>query len=190
MKCKCGCGQELSIKASKEAQQPSRQKRNMGYIRGHRHKGHLHPNWNGGRFISTQGYVLIYKPEHPFCNGRGYIAENRLVMENHINRYLYPHERVHHINGNKQDNKLENLLIVNMSEHMSFHIKNNPSMLSHLKNNTFAAKFTYDEIKAIKLLAMSKIMKQKDIAKLFNTNPRTIRTIKANKRLYHQKVII
>lgn len=85
-------------------------------------RGPIHHNWKGGREISS-GYVHILKPDHPFSNNRGYIREHRLVIENHIGRYLQPFEVVHHINGIKDDNRLENLeLIDSHSEHMKQHL--------------------------------------------------------------------
>jgi hypothetical protein len=65
--------------------------------------------WKGGRTLETQGYVRIYSPSHPRCDRRGYVLEHRLVMEAHLGRTLLPTEVVHHINGIKDDNRIENL---------------------------------------------------------------------------------
>jgi len=52
-----------------------------------------------------------------------WVFEHRLVVENFIKRELTKEEEVHHINGNKQNNSINNLMIFsNHSEHMSFEI--------------------------------------------------------------------
>jgi len=66
-------------------------------------------HWKGGRTI-LQGYIRIYSPNHPYKSKHGYVAEHRLIMEQHIGRFLNPSERVHHINGIKTDNRIENLV--------------------------------------------------------------------------------
>lgn len=70
--------------------------------------------WRGGRHKSKKGYVLIYKPKHyPFAKKRKYVREHRLIMEKAIGRYLRQEEVVHHKNGIKDDNRIENLLLFN-----------------------------------------------------------------------------
>jgi hypothetical protein len=70
-----------------------------------------HPLWKGGRLVGTDGYVYIYKPDHPQCTKAGYVNEHRLVMERHIGRYLkpYPGETVHHLYGPRDSNDIKNL---------------------------------------------------------------------------------
>ncbi len=75
----------------------------------------LHPNWKG--FHIFKGYILIKNKNHPHARSDGYVLEHRIVMEKEIGRYLKPTEIVHHINGNKSDNRIKNLVIVNIHEH-------------------------------------------------------------------------
>ena len=85
-------------------------------------KGEKNFKWKGGRYKSTQGYIFILKPEHPRANCRGYVAEHTLVAENGLGRFLLRKEEVHHINGDKTDNRFENFIVFpNRSEHTKFH---------------------------------------------------------------------
>lgn len=69
------------------------------------------PNWKGGRYISHHGYVIVrVSDDHPFTY-KGYIREHRFVMEKKLGRFLKPEEQVHHINGIKTDNRIENLML-------------------------------------------------------------------------------
>ncbi len=70
-----------------------------------------HHNWKGGRTTDSNGYIkLLSKPSHPGgINRTGYIFEHRLVMARHLGRSLLSGETVHHINGDRADNRIENL---------------------------------------------------------------------------------
>ena len=73
-------------------------------------------NWRGGRTMIGE-YVYLGSPNHPNKNSGGYVAEHRLVMEKKIGRYLTSNEEVHHINGIKDDNRIENLELVIKERH-------------------------------------------------------------------------
>ena len=73
--------------------------------------------WKGGRTKDGDGYVLIYKPDHPYPNSHHYVYEHRLIMEKKLGRYLTNDEVVHHINGVKDDNREENLKLINKKTH-------------------------------------------------------------------------
>lgn len=94
--------------------------------------GDNHHNWKGG-IILKHGYRMIWHPHHPHPNKDGYVHEHRLVMEKHLGRFLDPKEVVHHENGNKTDNSLENLILFsNHSEHMKHHHPKGIKLQRHL----------------------------------------------------------
>ena len=76
--------------------------------------------WKGGRVIK-HGYVELYMPDHPMSNKDGYVREHRLVMAQHLGRMLKPYEDVHHIDGNRMNNHISNLMLLTRSEHTSLH---------------------------------------------------------------------
>ncbi len=82
--------------------------------------GKLATNWKGGRIVTSR-YVWIYKPEHPYARKSGYVQEHRIIVEQNIGRILEPQEMVHHLNGNPQDNRIENLQVASKKEHSRSH---------------------------------------------------------------------
>lgn len=80
-------------------------------------------NWKGGRYIDGNGYVKIWKPDHIFVDSKGYVKEHRLVYEEHFKCCLLPWAVIHHINKNKQDNRIENLMpFFSHSLHISYEL--------------------------------------------------------------------
>lgn len=68
------------------------------------------PNYGSGRYIKN-GYVMVFQKGHPRASGSkgNYVFEHIIVMEKYLGRYLTKDENVHHKNGVREDNRIENL---------------------------------------------------------------------------------
>lgn len=78
--------------------------------------GKEHYRWKGGKDITNQGYYRIT------VNGKR-VLEHRYLMEKKIGRKLFRYEHIHHIDGNKLNNNIENLLLVSPRQHQNIHHK-------------------------------------------------------------------
>lgn len=75
------------------------------------------------KLSKVAGRVAVYVPDHPKANNRGYVLRYRLVMEEHLGRYLREDEEVHHLNEDPTDDRLENLEVMSIAEHARLHAK-------------------------------------------------------------------
>lgn len=75
--------------------------------RGIADRGEGNPNWKGGRTMHVGGYVRLQV--YGIGDKRGRIFEHTYIMEKHLGRPLLKNENVHHKNGNRADNRIENL---------------------------------------------------------------------------------
>ena len=71
----------------------------------------------GSGLTKVKGYVYQKAKHHPNKNSQGYVMQHRLVTESPIGRFLVANEEVHHKNGVKDDNRIENLEIVLKKTH-------------------------------------------------------------------------
>jgi hypothetical protein len=111
--CLCGCGGKTTICTRNDRLRGLSKGMFHRYIIGHHMRG-VHgvdkPNWNGGRKLSKDGYVLILSPDHP-RSCKGYIPEHIVVVERVLGKPLPLGAMVHHSNKIRIDNRPSNLVI-------------------------------------------------------------------------------
>jgi len=75
--------------------------------------GERNHQWKGGRYKNSSGYMMTRVTHNNFfwdmAHSDGQIIEHRLIMAKYLKRCLLPWEVVHHKNGVKDDNRIENL---------------------------------------------------------------------------------
>ena len=90
------------------------------YADGHNTRGEKHHNWKGG-VQKDKEYLVEYDPYHPKATIHGTVRQHRRVYERYYNCCLLPFTEIHHKNGNKKDNRIENLQPVYNYQHTSIH---------------------------------------------------------------------
>lgn len=106
------------LKISKKLKKIGAGKWNKGKLSGDRN-----PAWKGGKRKHSLGYALLLIPNHHRADKSGYVFEHIAVAEEKIKRMLLADEEVHHINGIKNDNRPENLLVMKKKDHRSLHAR-------------------------------------------------------------------
>jgi predicted RNA-binding Zn-ribbon protein involved in translation (DUF1610 family) len=81
--------------------------------------------WNIEGTASCGKYIYAIVHSHPKAIDHGYVLLHRVLMENKIGRMLLSNEVVHHKNGNKRDNRIQNLQLMTVAEHNLTHAQQN-----------------------------------------------------------------
>lgn len=99
-------------------------------------KGNKNSSWKSDEKISFYGYKLIRVLDHPFKNCDDFVFEHRLVAEKYLltndnsidingKKYLKKGYVVHHLDFNRQNNDVSNLIIMLRGHHTALHVKMN-----------------------------------------------------------------
>lgn len=87
-------------------------------IRGTILSGDKNPQWRGGRFQDSNGYIQVKNHDHPQGKNRhSYVFEHTIVWEEYHNRKLPEGYLIHHLNGIKNDNRPQNLIAMTRKDH-------------------------------------------------------------------------
>jgi hypothetical protein len=121
--CACGCGNPTPIAVITITKLGVKKGEPRKYIHGHWARGKSganHPGWKGGR-CESDGYVSLYRPDHPRAKG-GHVHEHVLIVEKALGKYLPRRARVHHVDECRSNNRNDNLVACeDQAYHMLLH---------------------------------------------------------------------
>lgn len=111
--CVCDCGKTVIVTTGNLKHNNIK---SCGCLKKDRLSGKNNPKWKNGRVKNNYGYIKVINKDHPMAHSGGYVMEHRLVVEKYLGRYLTSNENVHHKNGIRDDNRIENLELWSTSQ--------------------------------------------------------------------------
>ena len=125
--CECGCGNPAPISKFNRKERGQKKGEPIRFISGHNSKlqpiGKKSPLWNGGK-TTNNGRIMLYNPNHPRANVKGYVFRTILIVEKAIGKFLSLKHEVHHIDGSLKNDENKNLIVCEShAYHLSLHRK-------------------------------------------------------------------
>lgn len=119
-KCQCGyCDEDIPIRGTGKTLQKFKYNHHLNGVNHHMYKG---------EYLNTQKYVEVYQPNHKFCGAKKLVKKHRLVYEQYYKCCLLPWAVIHHLDRNKQNNNINNLMAFpSHSKHVSYELKKDMS---------------------------------------------------------------
>lgn len=75
----------------------------------------------------SNGYMYCYAPEHDLANKAGIVKEHTYKISRYIGRKLLPDECIHHIDRDRSNNSMDNLMLMTRASHLSLHMREDRS---------------------------------------------------------------
>lgn len=96
-------------------------------------RGSKNASWKDKEHVTFYGYIEVEGADHPFENSEHKMFEHRIIAEKYLlteensiivngNSYLSPEYVVHHKDGNKKNNSVDNLQVMTKAEHTKLHV--------------------------------------------------------------------
>ena len=118
-----GCGKTFEVFPSVVAKRNVRfcSRQCMGKVFSETRREKASSRWRGGRIQTAGGYIaILLQPDnffHPMAGPNNYVFEHRLVIAKSLSRNLQSWEIVHHRNHKRDDNRIENLQLIQEMQH-------------------------------------------------------------------------
>ncbi len=113
------CGRKLGYAGKGKKLTEEQRKRISEMNKGRRARDY---EFGGHEKMRDDGYIAVYVPDHPHANKEGYVMKHRLVVERDLGILIPEDHVVHHINGNRADNRIDNLALMTFEAHSALHM--------------------------------------------------------------------
>ena len=98
----------------------------------------------GARYRTREGYIKLLCVGHPDADKEGYVLEHRMCVSRMVGRYLTKQEVVHHLDSNRENNNINNLMLFDsQKKHKSF--ENSVRKYGWTKYNQEKVMFRWDK---------------------------------------------